>query len=397
MNGKRIIQFVKTFEGALWAVQQVSRLVKLGWEVHVAAPSLDGRYASEWRNSGATLHSINCEFPVFKPWLLPSLKSDITNFIQELSPDIVHSHFVSTTLMLRYVLKDEKIPLVFQVPGPLHLEHQVFGQWETMWAGKNDYWIASSEFIRSLYLRRYSIPAERVYKSYYGTEINNPDNRVEGNLRRKYNIPSDAKLIGNVSFIYPPKHFLGQKTGLKGHELMIDALAIVMKNRPEVWPVFIGSQWGNSQAYFQKIKDYAATKSSRFIFTGYLPQKEIVSIWKEFELALHLPLSENCGGVIEPMLNQIPTIASNVGGLPEVIIHGKTGFLTERSVDEIVKAINLALDDGDATRKIARKGKELVTTMFDVNRTSEEVSNIYDHILNRTTKRPQFDSRTFIG
>ncbi|MFP5387112.1 MAG: glycosyltransferase family 4 protein [Bacteriovoracia bacterium] len=396
MSGKKVVQFVKTFEGALWAVQQVKNLQSNGWDVHVVSPSLEGRYSSEWQKTGATLHALPCEFPVKSPWLLPSIKEQLVTFINEIKPDLIHSHFVSTTLMLRYALKDSSIPRIFQVPGPLHLEHPVFGQWETMWSDANDYWIASSDFIKSLYTKRYSVDSRRIYKSYYGTEINEESSARTGNLRQKYSIPESATLVGNVSFIYPPKHYLGQTTGLKGHELMIDALAEVMEKNEDLWAVFIGQQWGKSQNYFEKLKKYAEKKSSRIIFTGYIPQKEILSIWKEFDLALHLPSSENCGGVIEPMINNVPTIASNVGGLPEVVLEGKTGFITERKVERIVEKINKFLSHPEEGKALAKNGKVLVSTMFDVKRTSREIGEIYEHILGFRNERPDFDANKFL-
>lgn len=381
MSGKKVIQFVKTFDGALWAVQQVKKLKELGWDVHVVSPSLEGRYRSSWIETGATLHAIPCEFPVKSPWKLPEIKSEILSLVRELKPDLIHSHFVSTTLMLRYALRETTVPRIFQVPGPLHLEHNLFGQWETFWSDSNDHWIASSRYIQSLYQQRYGINKERVHLSYYGTNLNQFCTNKEINLRTKFSIPQSAKIFGNVSFIYPPKHYLGQRTGLKGHELMISALLEIMQERDDVWGVFIGQQWGKSQRYFEKLKAISRKESNRIIFTGYLPQQDILSVWREFDFALHLPSSENCGGVIEPMLNGIPTIASNVGGLPEVVIPGKTGLLTQRNQKEIVQEMRRALSNIEDMRRIAEAGKNHVSHLFDVNRTATEVSSIYERIL----------------
>ena len=385
MNGKKIVQFVKTFDGALWAVQQVKMLKELGWDIHVVCPSLKGRYSDAWKETGAVLHALPCEFPATAPWKLSSIKNNLVSFINELKPDLIHSHFVSTTLMLRYALHGSSIPRIFQVPGPLHLEHSLFGQWETAWADNNDYWIASSRYIKTIYESLYAIPQSKVFLSYYGTDVKDLTNERCLSFRKANAIPGSAIVFGNVSFIYPPKFYLGQTVGLKGHELMIDALAEVMQQREDVWGVFIGQQWGKSQNYFEKIKNAAKKKSSRFIFTGYLPHQDILSIWKEFDFALHLPSSENCGGVIEPMLNGTLTFASNVGGLPEVVIPGKTGILTERNVPAIVNEINAVLEQPELVRELARNGQKLVSEMFDVNRTSREISQIYSQILGQRT------------
>jgi glycosyltransferase involved in cell wall biosynthesis len=398
MSGKKILQVVKTFDGALWAVQQVRELVKLGWEVHVIAPQLKGRYLEVWKNTGATLHELSCEFPVTRPWRLTAIKEKLKKFVTELSPDIIHSHFVSTTLVLRYALRDVPIPRIFQVPGPLHLESQIFGQWETMWSDANDCWIASSEYIGKLYVDRYGIKPERVFLSYYGTDLPEVETAQNTSERVKFGIPEDAVVFGNVSFIYPPKYYLGQKVGLKGHELMIDGLSVLMEMNPKLWCVFVGQQWGQSQKYYEKIKRKALKRSNRFIFTGYLPQNEILSIWKSFDFAITLPSSENCGGVIEPMLNAIPTLASNTGGLPEVVLDQKTGYIVkERSVASIVTCAQAALSEPTKSREFAMAGKKLVETMFNIERTAKEIGQIYQYILGTSKQRPLFDSSKIVG
>ena len=66
--------------------------------------------------------------------------------MREINPDLIHSHFVTTTLMLRLALgRRHKIPRIFQVPGPLHLEHWHTRTLEIASAGKKDFWIGSSQ------------------------------------------------------------------------------------------------------------------------------------------------------------------------------------------------------------------------------------------------------------
>lgn len=49
----RVLHLIKTTEGARWAVEQVTELVKLGVDVHAALPDLEGRLAAKWKESGA--------------------------------------------------------------------------------------------------------------------------------------------------------------------------------------------------------------------------------------------------------------------------------------------------------------------------------------------------------
>ena len=63
----RVLQVVKTTDGAKWAVDQVRELVAGGVEVHVALPSLIGRFGAAWHETGAVLHQFALDFPVQEP------------------------------------------------------------------------------------------------------------------------------------------------------------------------------------------------------------------------------------------------------------------------------------------------------------------------------------------
>jgi len=127
----------------------------------------------------------------------------------------------------------------------------------------------------------------------------------------------------------------------------------------------------------------------RVRFAGYLSPAQIASAWADFDVAVHVPLSENCGGVLEPLLAGIPTIAGRIGGLPELVIEGVTGkTVPTRNPMMLARAIEEVLSDLPRYRELARTGRRLVRTMFDVSRTGSEVRSIYNHLLDPANERP---------
>src|ERR1700687_2529526 len=98
----RVLQVVKTSEGALWAARQVTKLVRQGIDVHVALPSSSGAAIPAWRESGAVLHFVDCCLPIRKPSRILKSISEVRRLVREVQPEMIHSHFVSTTLMLRW-------------------------------------------------------------------------------------------------------------------------------------------------------------------------------------------------------------------------------------------------------------------------------------------------------
>lgn len=393
----RVLQLVKTSDGAAWAVLQAAELVQRGIEIHVALPCAQGRQVAAWRQSGATLHFAALDFPVRAPWRLPAVCRAVRSLVSEVQPDLIHSHFVGTTLALRLALgREHAIPRVFQVPGPLHLEHRLYRTAELSTAGRNDYWIASSRYIQGLY-RGFGIADERVFLSYFGTQSEAFSTVRTGCLRRRLGLPDDALIAGNINYMYPPKYYLGQRVGLKCHEDILAALALAVREEPRLTGVLVGGAWGRDAWYERRLRRQArAIAGDRILLPGFLPHEEVQQAWADFDVVVHVPLSENCGGVHEAMIAGVPVIAGRVGGLPELVQDGYTGRTVEARRPEVLARTLLEVLRGLVPHRVlAENGRRLVSQMFDVRRTAGEVWEVYRHILDPAFPRPvEFDGET---
>lgn len=280
-------------------------------------------------------------------------------------------------------------PVIFQVAGPLHLEHALYRAWDIRSSGTNDYWIGSSQCIVNHYLEA-AVPRNRVFLSHYsGLDMTWSWKRTNL-LRSKLGIGEREFVVGNINIMYPPKWFLGQRLGLKCHELIIEALSRVTRARSDIVGVFVGGPAGGARWYEDRLRKLAARKADdRIRFTGFLAPEEIPDIWPDFDLAVHVPLSENYGGIPEPLFAGVPAIAGRVGGLPEIVIDGVTGKTVPHSDPEALAcAITEVLSDLPRYRRMAQNGGNLVRTMFDLARTGSEIHTIYRHLLDPSVERP---------
>jgi len=377
----RVLHVVKTAEGADWAAREVTELVKLGIEVHVAVPNGSTENLRKWVNSGAELHLVNLDLPIKSPFRLSQKMSQARALVNSVKPDLIHSHFFGTSILLRYALgPSHPIPRIFQVPGPLHLEHRIFRSWELSSSGPSDFWIASSEYIRNLYLKA-GISPVRVSLSYYGIDLPKQTPTRSFKLHEMLGLPKEQKIIGNVSHIYKPKIYLGQTKGIKCHEDLIDAFDEVTRIRPDITGVLIGGAWKGAESYEKRlIKRAHRVSGNRVRMLGNIRSESILSLWADFDLAVHVPRSENCGGVVEPLLAMVPVIASNVGGLPDVIQDGVTGTLVPPENPKLLaRAILKTMDSYPLALTQAKAGEAKVRQMFDVTKTSREIVEIYRH------------------
>jgi len=97
------------------------------------------------------------------------------------------------------------------------------------------------------------------------------------------------------------------------------------------------------------------------------------------------------------LLAGVPVIASNVGGIPEVVMDDVTGKLVPvRSPGVVAHAVIEVLANLEHYRGLGETGRRLVGRMFDVERTGREVYQIYRHILQSSARPREFNSRDYV-
>lgn len=393
----RVLQVVKTSDGAGWAANLSALLVQRGFKVHVAVPRAEGRTLPAWRDAGVHVHVLDMALPLRHPASFGERSRQIRRLVDEIAPDIIHSHFITTTLALRLALgRNHRIPRVYQVAGPLHLEHWHSRIADTATAGDADWWIGSSRCIVEHY-RRARVSEDRLFLSYYGWQVDHLATERTGYLHRRLGINDQLRLIGNVNYMYPPKRWLGQNVGLKCHEDVIDALAVVTKTLPDSAGVLIGEGVG-APWYEARLRAAAEQKcGDRVVLPGLFPESEVARSWADFDCALHVPLSENCGGVIEPLCAGVPVVASNVGGIPEVVVDGETGrLIAPRDPETLAKTVIEVMANRSHYKKLARRGGALVRHMFSRQRTADEIAQVYQHIVHGEHRPASFDSVAYL-
>lgn len=383
----KVLHIVKTAVGAGWAYEQVRVLRSLGIEVVVALPSDTTGFAPRYREAGITVLRADLDLPARRPWRLPDTLRACRKLVEKIQPDLIHTHHVGTTFVVRTALgKASPIPRIFQVPGPLHLEHEFFAQLETSVAGPQDNWLATCQWSYRKY-HHLGMPPDRVFLSYAGTAVNLWSDVRSGCLRRQLGVSSDTPLVGMVSYMYAPKWFLGQERGLKGHEDFIAALTLVRKIHPEIHAVIIGGPWDDAKWYEDRLRYLGARNCGGALsFTGF--RRDVPALFPDLDLAVVPSLSENVGGAVEPLLSGVPVVATNVGGLPDLIQNGKTGWLAPpQDPDALARAILDALENKDEARRRTIEGQRLARQLFDVERTGRETAVVYDKILTRGAAR----------
>ncbi|WP_455668054.1 glycosyltransferase family 4 protein [Phocaeicola sp.] len=372
----KVLQLLKTSTGAIWALRQMRELVNLGVEVYVAMP-LGGTLVPLYKEAGVKI----CYMDFSLKDLLKSCR-DLRRIVKMVDPDIIHSHFVITTLVMRLALRNDKRPRIFQVPGPLHLENYFFRNLELILRQKNDFWVGSCKWTNERY-RKSGIKNDKIYLSYYGTDVHRGYNYIKGKLKKEIlGLKDDDILVGIVAYMYAPKKILGQKRGLKGHEDLIDAIALLKNKYPNLYCVCIGGPYNGAVKYEYKLKEYANRKvPGRILFTGTL--HSVSEVYNDLFCVIHPSLSENLGGAAESLLLGVPTISSNVGGFPDIVIDRVTGVIVPpKNPLSIANAIEGMINHTYDTESMVEEGKKRTLMLMDINNSVRTIYSIYKQIIN---------------
>lgn len=377
----KVIQIVKTNRGATWAYNQAKCLQNMGVDIVTVLPDDVSGYAKLYKESGMRVIKGDWSLPISRPWKIFNRIKEIQEVIKNEKPDLLHLHFVTNVIMARIALHKDNTKRLFQVPGPLHLENRIFRFLDKLLSTPADYWAGACKKTCSVY-KKLGIQEDKIFLAYYGT-FKDEFRKIEssGKLHKEYNLGNDTKIVAMVSYFYKPKKYLGQKRGLKGHEDFIDALVEVLKVHPEITPMIIGNAWDGSEKYEQEVIKYARNKlGDKVIFTGY--RKDVQEIYPEIDIAVHPSHSENLGGAAESLAYGVPTIASNVGGFPDIIIPYKTGLLVKpKNPKDLANSIVWMIEHHKEAINMGKTGEKLVRNLLNVNTTSEKILGIYNEIL----------------
>ena len=164
----------------------------------------------------------------------------------------------------------------------------------------------------------------------------------------------------------------------KGHIDILKAISLIKDRCPETYYVFVGEG-----AMREQLEEQAAQLGISGIvhFTGFRRDSE--ALMKSFDIFCLPSLSEGLSSAImSAMACSLPVISTNVGGIPELVIHGKTGLLTEpSSPEQLAASLYRLLTSPEERKSFGREGRKIVESLFTVKRKLEKTEYYYKLLL----------------
>jgi len=209
------------------------------------------------------------------------------------------------------------------------------------------------------------------------------DARVSGErIRRELRIPAGAPLLG----------FVGRLDPWKGADVFVRAAAEFARRWPDAHFLVCGGDLPGYEAYAERVRRLAVELGldGRIHFTGWTYcLDDIPEVMAALDVLVHTSTRPEPFGLVlvEAMATARPVVASNNGGVPEVVEDGVTGLLVEPGDwRAVAAAVDGLLADPSRAAAFGAAGRARVERLFEVRAYAEKVQALYASVIRQAPR-----------
>jgi colanic acid/amylovoran biosynthesis glycosyltransferase len=291
-------------------------------------------------------------------------------------PGLIHAHFGIDGVYALPLANRLRIPLVTTFHGfdatlstaallssPAWVNYVLFRR---QLARQGDLFLCVSAFIRERVLGL-GFPAARTHVHYTG-------------------IDSAAVALRDPGEETPIVLHVARLVEMKGTQYLLRAFAAVAHRDATIGLVIIGD--GPLRRSLQALAGTLGL-GERVRFLGALPHAQVMA-WMRKATMLVLPSVRTRTGrveglgmvLLEAAATGVPVIGSRVGGIPEGIVDGETGFVVpERDCEALGARMSQLLDEPATRLRMGVQGRAFVERAFDIRRQNDRLEGFYDALL----------------
>lgn len=359
-------------------------LARLGHDVHVLTLDFPGAPGYE-EMEGVKVYRTVTELghPNFLTWALlfnHFLEKRMADISRKVEFDVLHIHdWLTATAGVSFKHHAEK-PLVVTVHSTeigraqgLHNPNSLAIDGIEWWATyEADKVIVTSGSMKGELSGHFHLPGEKIEIIANGIDLTKfQESSIDKqSVRGRYGVNPHEKLVLCVGRLVPQK----------GIEHLIRAVPMIVGRFPEAKCIVVGEGWLRAHL------EYVARSTGhqwKIRFTGFIPDSELVALMKSADVLVVPSIYEPFGIVaLEGMAAGVPVVASQVGGLTEVIEHDRTGIVVyTRNPHSVAWGVNRVLSDPDHAEWLVRNAKETVQKTYSWEAIAKRTVKVYKEVV----------------
>ncbi|MFT4665843.1 MAG: glycosyltransferase involved in cell wall biosynthesis [Polaribacter sp.] len=225
--------------------------------------------------------------------------------------------------------------------------------------------ICVSHFVKAV-LSKTVNEAAKIKVVHSGVDLNRFPKQQKNKLREEFQVPDEIAIVANVAAITEQKDY---HTFVRTAERLLKE-----KTKAHFFIIGEGKQRKEIEAYVKELG-----LDEKITFTGF--RKDITEIFSNIDVLLFSSQTEGLGTtLLDAQLCGVPIVATNVGGIPEIVEHENTGLLANRAEDEVLaKHVRLLLSDNTARKQMAERARKSVE-QFSKSKMAKGVLGIYKEV-----------------
>ena len=374
----------------VYATNLTQELANLGHEVHVIAPLFANSKEHE-ASDGVSIHRVNfinkeylreLSFCISLRGKFRKIRAQVGGF------DIVNGNQLSDFLLTSN--GDPRVVTIHSLtltsveaekPGLLKRIARareggensfIFQLIEKSVVNRADILIANSQYTKRSMLRTYGFPESRIKVVYPGVSIKH---QLKITLDEERILRSSLNVEDNLIIL-----FVGRLILRKGLHLLLQAFKILRGRITNVRLVVVGDG-PERQRYLNQVKSMALGKD--VIFTGFVDETTLGKIYSLSDIVAIPSLNEPFGIVVlEAMLFRKPIVASNSGGIPEILQDNVNGRLIDpHDAFRFADAMEFYLKNTELSEGIGRLNHRKVVENFTWARTAKQTEEVYKMVI----------------
>lgn len=292
--------------------------------------------------------------------------STILRIARERRADVLHAHELPMMVGLAAAARVRGLPLVATIQGRENIAARRRRRLACRFAG---HWcrkvVAVSEAMNRFLVEDLRLPKAKVQTIYNAIDVERYQPAADrSKLRQALGIPPSAHVIGTAGSLYP----------VKGQTHLLQALARVVRKFPDTVCLIAGR--GELLSVLQH-EAAALDLEHRVKFLGF--RSDIPEVLSAMDIFILPSLSEGLPlALLEAQAAGKPGVATDVGGNPEVIEEGKTGYLVPPArPDLLAERIALLLHDPGRARAMGENARSRVRQVFGLETMGREYLSLY--------------------
>lgn len=337
----------------------IKELSRRGHQVVLATDGICAGIPSRSPN-GVVAH-FELPFRSINPFEKLRVYKELVEVVTRHKTDIIHAHHRTAGYYAERLCRKKQIPYVVTVHDTWHSV-----PFKALHGNAFRNLIAVSEFIKRALVLRFHVPVERVRTIYNGVDPTrfqgvDPENALR--FRQKHGARFGEVVISLV----------GRISRAKGHYDLLEALRRLPKDLP--YRCFIVGE-GKDQGALQRLA-CASAVADKVSFCRYQPNIPLVMSASDIVV---LPAHREAFGltIVEAMLSRRPVIASDAGGIPEIITHNRDGMLFRAGdVSGLAECIANLVADQELRSRLAEEAYRTATKRFLLRNMVDETEQHY--------------------